>query len=177
MTQATEKKIYKAPSSEISFESYKDEKPILIDTLLDNGIQLKNNYINYPVEFETKQFFNYVRYSLYSINEDDDDEIYHAHTFEDDYISENNKIKKRNKFNNKRNPKIAKLLDGEKLFSKISKDDYISDDYEKKIFYKNKKNTKKDDKYEFGNNYFFDDMLITTKNRHDKKNKKDEETS
>ena len=172
------KKIYKAPSSEISFESYKDEKPILIDTLLDNGIQLKNNYINYPVKFETKQFFNFVRYSLYSINEDDDDEIYHARTFEDDYYnSENNKIKKKNKFNNKRNPKITKLLDGEKLFSKISKDDYISDDYEEKIFYKNKKNTKKDDKYEFGKNYFFDDMMITTKNRLDKKNKKDEETS
>ena len=135
-------KQYKSPSSDISYESYKEEKPILIDTLLEYGERLQNNYIGFPKEIENKIIFNNIKNSIYISEENEDDEnekkIYLSDINEDDSVIKNSK--KKSKRNNK---KIIKLIDKDDIIEEDeSKKGYNSDNNEINKFNKNKRKSK-----------------------------------
>ena len=65
--------IKKYQSSEISHESINGENPILIDNLLENGVEMENNYTNYPKEYEKKLIFNLIRGAIYQTEENEED--------------------------------------------------------------------------------------------------------
>ena len=162
-------------SSEISYESYKGEKPILIDNLLENGVEMENNYINYPKEFEKKIIFNLIRNSIFSNEENDEEENdkekqrYNSDIYECNYdpeIKDDFKKKLRSK-----NNKITKLLDGEDIINdKNLKKGYGSDNYNEKKYKKGKGGSKinesDEDEYSphFTKNILFSYNISTQKN-------------
>ena len=181
-------------SSEISYESYKAEKPILIDNLLENGVEYENNYINYPKEFEKKLIFNIIKNAVFGTEEnlddiDEENHKYNSDFFEDDYLPEirfNYEKKLKHK-----NGKIIKLLDAEDLFNdnkekdkkKITKDGYLSDNFEENKYNKNKRGSKnkeiEDNEYspDITDNILNSYKISDNKNKRKKKSKKGEESS
>ena len=166
---------YKIQSSEISYESYKDEKPILIDNLLDTSIQLKNNYINYPREYAKKIIINNIRNSLLiSEGDEDNNEEYITDFYEEDNEPEITNNKRKLKGGRKKNRKIIKLLDGEDLFNdKNFNEEYNSENNRKNKFNKNKNGSKNTDNYsedEF--DVHFTENILNNKKYKGKKNSK-----
>ena len=140
--------VKKYQSSEISYDSYKEEKPILIDNLLENGVELENNYINYPKEYEKKLVLNLIKNSIFNKDEEEDEKVEerrnNSECIENNYQPEIRfNYKKKLKLKNKT---ILKILEGEDLFkekdsknrNKNVEDGHLSDNYEENKYNKNK---------------------------------------
>ena len=160
------------PSSDISYESYKEEKPILIDTLLEDGKRLQNNYINFPKDIENKIIFNNIKNSLYISEENEVDEnekkIYLSDICEDESDKNSKKKLKR------KNKKILKLIDENDIIKENeSKKEYNSDNNERSIFNKNKRKSKNIEKSENEMDSIISNSLIN-KNKSIKKSTKNE---
>ena len=164
----------KYQSSEISYDSYRGEKPILIDNLVENGVEFENNYINYPKEYEEKLKFKILKNAIFDSEENEEDEndherpIFYSQFIEDDYKLES-KFNYKGKLKHK-NKRIIKLLDGEEVMKGI-KDGYNSDNYDEFNYNKNKKNKKKEEF--FDNEYspnITDNILSNYKNPRNKNN-------
>ena len=169
-------KKYQMQGSEISYESYKEEKPILIDTLLENGVKLQNNYINFPRAHENNLLFSEIKSSILIKEDNDEDKEgeekkYLSDIYEEDYEPNirNTKIKLKQK------KKISKLIDGEDFFedkNKELKKGYYSDSNNEKDLIKNKKESKSNEssKNEFDPK-FTENMLSNYKNTGNTKTK------
>ena len=172
----------KYQNSEISYESYKGENPILIDNLLENGIEMENNYINYPKEFEKKVIFNLIRDSIFQTEENKEEKPRNnSDIFEYNYTSE---IKENynKKLKHNKNNKITKLLEGEDILNeKNIKNGYVSDNYDEKKYNKNKRGSKINDSDEdeylphFTRNILFPYDISNKKNNKKKNNIKEKE--
>ena len=161
------------PSSDISYESYKEEKPILIDTLLEDGKKLQNNYINIPKDIENKIIFNNIKNSIYISEENEEDEnekkIYLSDICEDESDIKNCKKKLKRK-----NKKIMKLIDEDDIIEENeSKKEYNSDNNERNKFNKNKRKSKNIEKSENEIDSIISNSLIN-KNKSLKKPTKNE---
>ena len=181
--------IKKYQSSEISYESINGEKPILIDNLLENGVEMENNYINYPKEYEKRLVFNLIRGAIYPTEENEDDNLEEKHKYNSDIFEHNynpelidnykKKIKEKSKL-------VTKLLEGEDLFNEKDHDKgYNSDNVEENKYDKYKKGSKKDELDE--NEYFpniseniitnYKNSLKTKKPKNKRDSKKEEDKS
>ena len=181
--------IKKYQSSEISYESINGEKPILIDNLLENGVEMENNYINYPKEYEKRLVFNLIRGAIYPTEENEDDNLEEKHKYNSDIFEYNynpelidnykKKLKEKSKL-------VTKLLEGEDLFNEKEHDKgYNSDNVEENKYDKYKKGSKKDELDE--NEYFpnisenilsnYKNSLKTKKPKNKRDSKKEEDKS
>ena len=184
-------------TSEISFDKISKEKPIYIDNLINPGIMLENNYLDFPINYEKNIIFRIYQDAL-DLNDDlNDPEInnalHHYDTMEDYYPPESDENNEKNFVKNaipkkqkrKRNPKVTKLLDGDDLFIKPEKN-YESDNYCEKDYNNNKipnknKSNENDEGDLFEDNLFINNIelkkFIKKKNlTKDKKNKLIEES-
>ena len=167
----------KYQSSEISYESIKGEKPILIDNLLENGVEMENNYINYPKEFEKKVIFNLIRQSIFPNEENEEEENddekpkHNSDIFDCNYDPEiKGDFKKKLK---QKNNKILKLLEGEDIFNdKNFKNGYASDNYDEKKYNKDKRGSKVNDLDEDEYSPHFTKNLLFSYNISNKKSNK-----
>ena len=174
--------IKKYQSSEISYESINGEKPILIDNLLENGVEMENNYINYPKEYEKKLIFNLIRGAIYQTEENEEDNFEEKQKYNSDIFEHNYNPEVRDNYKQKLKEKsklVTKLLEGEDLFKdKDSNKGYISDNVEENKYDKYKKGYKKSEIDE--NEYFpniSENILSNYKNTLKAKNNKNKRYS
>ena len=174
--------IKKYQSSEISYESINGEKPILIDNLLENGVEMENNYINYPKEYEKKLIFNLIRGAIYQTEENEEDNFEEKQKYNSDIFEHNYNPEVRDNYKKKLKEKsklVTKLLEGEDLFKdKDSNKGYISDNVEENKYDKYKKGYKKSEIDE--NEYFpniSENILSNYKNTLKAKNNKNKRYS
>ena len=120
-------KKYQMQGSEISYESYKEEKPILIDTLLENGVKLQNNYINFPRAHENNLLFSEIKSSILIKEDNDEDKEAEEKKYLSDIYEENYQPDIKNtKIKLKQKKKISKLIDGEDFFEDKNKENEIN---------------------------------------------------
>ena len=170
--------IKKEQSSEISYDSIKFEKNILVENFMKDKIMLENNFINFQREHKDETIFNTIRNVIYQFeeNEDDNDNVKKKNKYYSDIFDHNykKKLKEKNKIS-------KKLLGGENIFNinKLNKG-YNSDNYEETKYNKNKRNSKYNEFSESEFSYNFDKNIISNfkiseKNSNGKKDSKNGE--
>ena len=109
--------------SDISFDDlYNEYEPIKIDNLFErNHMMLKDNYLKNPINMERERKFKKIKKALKPLKKEG---FKYCQTCEDIlYLNEN-----KNKFTNKKNKDVIKILGGQDLFSKPLIENYSDND-------------------------------------------------
>ena len=139
--------------SEISFDDLQDRyEPFKIDNLIDRDNMLKDNYIKNPLYQERIKKMKKIKKSLKPLGQND--LLKYNETCEDVLYSNQNK----DKFNNKKNKKITKILGGQEIFRSYLIENYSEDENKPrypKTKIKNNENFDDEDK-----GFFSDEQII-----------------
>ena len=144
--------------SEISFDDLQDRyEPFKIDNLIEQKDKmLQDNYIKNPLLLEKLKKMEKIKNSLRPLGEKD--MLKYNQTCEDVLYSNQNK----DKFNNKKNKKITKILEGQDIFNNYLIENYSEDENKPrypKTKIKNNEIIEEEDK-----GFFSDDQIIFSSN-------------